>query len=161
MGFLGVGAGGILPGLPHRNVTPMDSLTARNDVERLLLDMQQGDLDPESFARRLIDLEIFMPVKDDKHRIAGFQTSTKAEPLVVEDEAGNRVLITFSSPERAKAFVAAFPDFSGGLLTEMSWILRRMGENMSLSINPGDDPGFDFDPDMVAMLASVLPEENQ
>lgn len=161
MGFLGVGAGGILPGLPHRNVTPMDSLTARNDVERLLLEMQQGDLDPESFARRLIDLEVFMPVKDDKHRIAGFQTSTKAEPLVVEDEAGNRVLITFSSPERAKAFVAEFPGFSGGLLTEVAWILRRMGENMGLSINPGEDPGFDFDPDMVAMLASVLPEENQ
>jgi len=161
MGFLGVGAGGILPGLPHRNVTPMDSLTARNDVERLLLEMQQGDLDPESFARRLIDLEVFMPVKDDKHRIAGFQTSTKAEPLVVEDEAGNRVLITFSSPERAKTFVAEFPGFSGGLLTEVAWILRRMGENMGLSINPGEDPGFDFDPDMVAMLASVLPEENQ
>lgn len=139
----------------------MDSLTARNDVERLLLEMLQGDLDPESFARRLIDLEVFMPVKDDKHQIAGFQTSTKAEPLVMEDEAGNRVLITFSSPERAKGFVAEFPGYSGGLLTEVAWILRRMGENMGLSINPGEEPGFDFDPDMVAMLASVLPEENQ
>jgi hypothetical protein len=139
----------------------METPTPRNDLERLLLEMQQGVLDPETFARRLVDVEVFMPVKDDKHRIAGFQSSTKAEPLVVEDEAGSRVLITFSSPERAKAFVAEFPGYGGGLLTEMSWILRRMGENMGLSINPGEELGFDFDPDMVAMLASVLPEENQ
>ncbi len=139
----------------------MNSVPPRNDVERLLVEMQQGELDPESFARRLIDVEIFMPVKDDKHQIAGFQTSTKAEPLVVEDEGGNRILITFSSPERAKEFVAEFPGFGGGLLTEMSWILRRMGENMGLSINPGEELGFDFDVDMVAMLVSVLPEENQ
>ena len=49
----------------------------------------------------------------------------------------------------------------GGLLTEASWILRRMGENMGLAINPGDELGFDFDADMVAMLCAVLPEESQ
>jgi hypothetical protein len=139
----------------------MNPASPRNNVERLLMDMQQGTLDPETFAKQLIDLEVFMPVKDDKHKIAGFQTSTKAEPLVVEDEDGNRVLITFSSPERAKAFVAEFPGFSGGLLTEMSWIVRRMGANMALSLNPGEELGYDFDPDMVAMLASLLPEESQ
>jgi hypothetical protein len=139
----------------------MDNLNPRTDIEHLLLEMQQGGLDPESFARRLIDLEVFMPVKDDKHQIAGFQTSTKAEPLVLDDDEGNRVLITFSSPERAKAFVAEFPGFGGGLLTQMSWIVRRMGENMGLAINPGEELGFDFDPDMVAMLASLLPEEDQ
>ena len=139
----------------------MTQLTPRNDVERLLMEMQQGDLDPEAFARRLIDTELFMPVKDDKHQIAGFQTSTKAEPLVVEDDEGSRVLITFTSPERAKAFVAEFPGYGGGLLTEASWILRRMGENMGLAINPGDELGFDFDADMVAMLCAVLPEESQ
>ena len=139
----------------------MDTLNPRTDIERLLLEMRQGDLDPETFARRLIDLEVFMPVKDDKHQIAGFQTSTKAEPLVLDDDEGNRVLITFSSPERAKAFVAEVPGFRGGLLTQMSWIVRRMGENMGLAINPGEELGFDFDPDMVAMLASLLPEEDQ
>ena len=139
----------------------MNSTEPRTDIEHLLMEMAQGDLDPESFARRLVDLEVFMPVKDDKHQIAGFQTSTKAEPMVLEDETGARVLITFSSPERAKAFVADFPGFSGGLLTEMSWVVRRMGENMGLAINPGDELGFDFDPDMVAMLASLLPEEDQ
>ncbi|MEW5768873.1 MAG: SseB family protein [Pseudomonadota bacterium] len=133
--------------------------TPRNDIERLLVELAEGRVDPEDFAKRLLDLQVFMPVKDEKHQIMGFQTSTKAEPLVIEDEDGNRVLVTFSAPERAKALAAEFPGYSGGLLTEMAWILRRMGGNMGLSINPGMDLGFDFDPDMVAMLVGLLPEE--
>lgn len=134
---------------------------ARNELESLLLDMQAGSLDPENFARRLLDQQVFMPIRDEKHNIAGFQLSTKAQPLVVEDEEGNRVLITFTAPERAKGFVADHPGFGGGLLTEVSWILHRIGADMGLSINPGQDPGFDFDADMVAMMASLLPEQDQ
>lgn len=137
------------------------AINPRSAVEVLLIEMEQGELDPETFAKRLVGLEIFLPVKDEKYQIAGFQSSTKAEPLVVEDEDGNRVLIVFSAPERAKEFLAEYPGFSGGVLTEVSWVLRRMGADIALSINPGQALGFDFDPDMVAMLASVLPEEDQ
>lgn len=139
----------------------MTSLTARNEVERLLADMDAGNIDPESFARQLLDQQVFMPIRDEKHQIAGFQLSTKADPLVIEDDEGNRVFIAFSSPERAKAFTAEFPGYSGGLLTEVSWIVKRMGADMGLSINPGMEPGFDFDADMVSMLASLLPEADQ
>lgn len=139
----------------------MTSLTARNEVERLLSDMDAGNIDPETFARELLDHQVFMPIKDEKHQIAGFQLSTKADPLVIEDEDGNRVFIAFSSPERAKEFTAAFPGYTGGLLTEVSWIVQRMGADMGLSINPGMEPGFDFDADMVSMLAALLPEQDQ
>lgn len=132
-----------------------------NDVERLLIALNEGGIEPEDFARRLLDLQVFMPVKDEKHQIMGFQTSTKAEPLVIEDESGQRVLVTFTTPERAKALAAEMPGYSGGLLTEVSWIVRRMGQDMGLSINPGLEPGFDFDPDMVAMLAGLLPEGDE
>lgn len=135
----------------------MDS--PRNDIERLLGDMAEGRIEPEDFAKQLLDMQVFMPVQDEKHQIAGFQLSTKATPLVIEDEEGNRVLVTFSAPERAKVLAADFPNYSGGLLTEVSWILRRMAAGMSLTINPGTEPGFDFDPDMVAMLVGLLPEE--
>ena len=129
---------------------PMTSLPARNEVERLLADMDAGNIDPESFARRSLDHQVFMPIRDEK-----------ADPLVIEDEEGNRVFIAFSSPERAKEFTAEFPGYSGGLLTEVSWIVKRMGADMGLSINPGMEPGFDFDSDMVSMLASLLPEADQ
>jgi hypothetical protein len=133
----------------------------RNDIERLLAEMQAGTVEPEDFARRLLDLEVFMPVKDEKHQIAGFQRSTQAEPLVLEDDDGNRALIVFSGPDRAKDFLADFSDYSGGLLTEFSWILRRMSADLAIALNPGMDAGFDFDPAMVAMLAALLPQENE
>ena len=135
----------------------MDS--PRNDIERVLTEMANGQIEPEDFAKQILDLQVFMPVKDDKHQIMGFQSSTKAQPLVIEDEDGNKVLVTFSAPELAKALAADYPGYSGGLLTEISWILRRMGADMGFSINPGLELGFDFDPDMVAMLVGLLPEE--
>jgi len=130
----------------------------RNEVEKLIAQMHSGELRPEDFARQLLDQQVFMPVKDEKHAILGFQTSTRAEPLILEDEEGTRVLILFSAPERAKALTAEIPGYSGGILTEFAWVLRRMGEGVAISINPGEELGFDFDPDMVAMLAALLPE---
>ncbi len=133
----------------------------RNDIERLLAEVLAGTVEPEDFAHRLMDMQVFMPVKDEKHQIAGFQTSTQAEPLVLEDDEGNRALIVFTGPDRAKDFLAEFPNYSGGLLTEFSWILRRMSAEISIALNPGMDAGFDFDPGMVAMLAALVPAENE
>jgi hypothetical protein len=131
----------------------------RNELEVLLAQMHAGELEPEDFAKRLLDLQVFMPVKDEKHVIKGFQASTRAEPLILEDEEGRRVLILFSAPERAKALTAEVQGYSGGILTEFAWVLRRMGADVAISINPGDELGFDFDPEMVAMLAALLPEQ--
>lgn len=134
-------------------------MQARNDIEQLLMDMHAGRVQPDHFAKQLLDQQVFMPVKDEKHIIKGFQSSTRAEPLVLEDEEGTRVLILFSAPERSKAFTAEVPGYSGGILTEFSWVLRRMARDMAIAINPGEDPGYDFDADMVAMMAALLPEE--
>ncbi len=133
-------------------------ISPRNELERLLAQMHAGELQPENFAKQLLDLQVFMPVKDEKHVIKGFQASTRAEPLILEDEEGTRVLILFSAPERAKALTAEVGGYSGGILTEFAWVLRRMGGDVAISINPGDELGFDFDTDMVAMLAALLPE---
>lgn len=131
----------------------------RNELERLLADMHAGLIAPEHFAKQLLDLQVFMPVKDEKYVIRGFQASTRAEPLILEDEEGRRVLILFSAPERAKAFLAQFEGYSGGILTEFAWVLRRMGSDLAIAINPGEALGFDFDADMVAMIAALLPEQ--
>lgn len=131
----------------------------RNDIERLLVEMLEGTVEPEEFAHRILDMQVFMPVRDEKHQIAGFQRSTQAEPLVLEDDDGNRALICFTGPDRAKDFLADFPDYGGGLLTELSWILRRMSADLAIALNPGMDAGFDFDPGMVAMLAALLADE--
>jgi hypothetical protein len=40
-------------------------------------------------------------------------------------------------------------------------VLRRVAAGMGVAINPGEELGFDFDPDMIAMLMTLLPEEAQ
>ena len=133
----------------------------RNDLEHCLLDGSAMEAFREYLARRVLDMQVFIPVRDEKHQIAGFQRSTQAEPMVLEDDAGRRALILFTAPERAKPFLAGFPEFSGGLLTEFSWVLRRIGEDMSVALNPGIDEGFDFDPHMIAMLATLLVDDEE
>ena len=44
-----------------------------------------------------MDAHLFMPVEDERDQIKGFQRSTRAQPLVVEDEDGGQVLILFTS----------------------------------------------------------------
>jgi len=135
------------------------SLSPRNELETLLAAVHAGEVDPETFVARLLDLQVFMPIKDEKHQIAGFQASTQAEPLIVEVEDEQQVMILFSAPERAKLFLTQFPGYSGGLLTDFAWILRRMADDMGIALNPGEEDGFDFDAEMIAMMASLLPDE--
>ena len=133
----------------------------RNPLEALLLAFHAGKLEPEDFARHLLDEQVFLPVRDDKRDIGGLQSSTLADPLVVSVAEGERVLVLFSDPARARDFLAHFPGYGGGVLVEFAWVLRRMGAGLSISINPDQEPGFDLDPEMIAMLAGLLPEENQ
>ena len=86
-----------------------------NDLERVLLDTQEGRATPQQFIDTLMASEVFMPVYE-KHQIGGFVTSHKAQPLTLQDEdSGSDVLVLFTGPERAKAFVRDYPGYEGGL----------------------------------------------
>ncbi len=130
-----------------------------NTLEEQLAAVHAGTHDPETFVIQLLDQQLFMPVRDEKNPIQGFQRSTKAEPLIIEDEDGERILVVFTSPERAKPFVEHYPEFAGGILTELSWILRRIGGGVPISLNPGWEIGMDFDADTTAQLLAQLPPE--
>lgn len=131
-----------------------------NDLEQELIAVTNGEAEAEAFVLRLLDQQVFMPVLDEKDAIQGFQRSTQAQPLIVADEDGEQVLVLFTSPERAKPMVADFPDYSGGILTEFSWLLRRMDGGFHIALNPGWEVGMDFDADTVAQLIAQLPPED-
>lgn len=130
-----------------------------NDLEQQLVEVHAGTLEVEDFVARLMNEQVFMPVKDEKHAIAGFQLSTQAEPLILEDEDGTKVVVVFTSPERAKPFLQYYPNFKGGLLTEFSWLLKKIGGGFPISLNPGWEIGLDFDAEMVASLIASIPPE--
>ncbi len=126
--------------------------TAHNELEKKLLAAQQGELDSQSFMQALLAEQVFMPVEDEPSEIQGFQRSAKANPLTLESEDGQSVLILFTSPERAKPFLEHFPAYQGGLLTEFSWILERIGSGIAISLNPDMEVGIDFDTETVEQL---------
>ncbi len=129
-----------------------ETFTPHNDLETRLVSLQEGRLDGNAFMQTLLDEQLFMPVEDEKNEIEGFQTSSKAKPLTLKTEDGHTVLILFTSPERAKPFVANVPGYNGGLLAEVSWILQRLGSGIGIAINPGHDVGLDLDEEMVTQL---------
>lgn len=132
-----------------------------NDLEQQLVEVHAGTLGVEDFVVRLMNEQVFMPVKDEKHAIAGFQRSTQAEPLILEDEEGTKVVVVFTSPERAKPFLEYYPDYKGGLLTEFSWLLKKIGDGFPIALNPGWEIGLDFDAEMVASLIASIPPEHK
>ena len=134
-----------------------NTFTAQNELEKMLASALDGGVAEEDFMQQLLDAQVFMPIQDEASAIKGFQRTTKAQPLLVEDESGTQVLILFTSPGRAKEFVANHPGYGGGLLTELSWVLRKMDSPLSIALNPGFEAGFDMDAEMVAELMASLP----
>ena len=128
------------------------TFTAHNDLETKLVAAQEGKLDSEVFMKDLLDSQLFMPVQEEEKQIQGFQRSTSANPLLLQSEDGVNVMVLFTSPERAKGFLDDFPAYRGGLLTEFSWILERIGSGIAVSINPGMEFGIDLDTDTVEQL---------
>ena len=139
----------------------MMNFIPHNALEEQLSAVHAGTLGPETFVLSLLDQQRFMPVRDEKTPIAGFQRSTQAEPLIIEDEDGHSILVAFTRPERAKPFVEQYPASTGGSLNEHSWLLHKMGSGVPIALNPGWKIGMDFDADMTAqLLLAQLPPEH-
>jgi hypothetical protein len=129
----------------------------KNELEQKLLAAINGELAGEDFMREMLDQQIFIPIKDDRDSgIPGFQLTNKATPLVVQDEAGNNILVLFTSPERAREFLADVPGYSGGLLADFSWIVERMEPGFAIAVNPGLELGMDIEPDDVTQMLALL-----
>ena len=133
---------------------------AKNDLEQKLLAAMSGELSSDEFMRELMAAQVFMPVQDDKESgIKGFQHTTHATPLVIEDEDGGKVLVVFTSPERAKDVMGDYPGYGGGLLTEFTWILERMEPGFSIVLNPGLEAGIDVAPEIITRMLELMAAE--
>lgn len=134
-----------------------EELEAKNELERKLLAAINGELSSEDFMRELLTQQVFIPIKDDRDSgVQGLQLTNKATPLLVEDDDGSRILVLFTSPERAKDFLADVPGYSGGLLAEFSWIIERMEAGIRIVVNPGIELGMDIEPEQVMEMLALL-----
>jgi len=130
---------------------------AKNELEQKLLAAINGELAGEDFMREMLEQQIFIPIKDERDSgIPGFQLTNKATPLVIQDETGRNILVLFTSPERARAFLADVPGYSGGLLADFAWIVERMEPGFAIAVNPGLELGMDIEPDDVTQMLALL-----
>jgi len=118
-----------------------DEFIPQNALERDLIAAMNGEIAPDLFLQGLLKSQLFMPVKDAGHA----ERDDLATPLVLEDGEGGQALAMFTSPERAKGFLSAYPDFEGGLLVDIPWALGRMGGGYGVVINPGWETGLELD----------------
>jgi hypothetical protein len=129
---------------------------ARNELEVKLMDANDGRITSDELLEALFTAQVFMPVQDEKPAVLNIQRSASAKPLVLNAEDGTPVLVLFSSPERAKSFVKDYPGYGGGLLTEFTWVLEKMGRDYGIALNPGSEIGFDMEPETVNELIDAL-----
>jgi len=137
----------------------MTSFAPQNDLERQLLAAQDGLIPAEAFIATLLGSEVFMPIHE-RHQIGGLQTERAAQPLKIETDSGE-VLVLFTSPERAKGFVRDFPGYGGGLVVEFTWILEKLGIGYAISLNPGERVGIDFEAQDLAQMAQMAQRPRQ
>jgi hypothetical protein len=123
-----------------------------NDLERRLLDAQEGRIPPQELIEALVSSEVFMPVYE-KYQIGGFAASKEAQPLTLKDEeSGEEILVLFTSPDRAKAFVRDYPGYGGGLVAEFTWVLEKLGVGYGITLNPGHEVGIELGAEALQQL---------
>lgn len=137
-----------------------DTFDAKNELERKLLAALAEEISSDEFMTELMAAQVFIPVKDEDSPIKNLQRSIRAVPLVVEDEAGAKMLVTFTSPERAREFLAEIPGYGGGLLTEFTWILERIEPGIGILVNPGCAAGIDVEPAIITEMLERMAAES-
>ena len=136
-----------------------EAFEARNELEKSLLAAQEEKISSDDLLNILMNSQVFMPVQDEKPALLNIQRSTRAQPLVLTAEDSTQILVLFSSPERAKEFMSDYPGFGGGILTEFTWVLEKMGRDFGIALNPGLDVGFDMEPQTVNELVDSLGQQ--
>lgn len=135
-----------------------DAFEPRNELEKSLLAAQDEEISSDDLLNILMNSQVFMPVQDEKPALPT-QRSNRAQPLVLTAEDSTSILVLFSSAERAKDFISEYPGFSGGILTEFTWVLEKMGRDFGIALNPGLDVGFDMEPETVNELVNSLGQQ--
>jgi hypothetical protein len=127
----------------------------RNELEKSLLDAQEGRIPGEQFMQDLLESQVYMPIFEKQgDAIGNIQLDNKAKPLSIKADSGEEFLVLFTSPERSSEFVKDHPGYGdGGLLAEFNWIMEKMGVGFGISLNPDAPVGIDLEPEIIRQLS--------
>jgi hypothetical protein len=125
-----------------------------NPLESRLLQAQRGRSTTREFMETLMESKVTVLL--DKELGPSGQWDNSATPLVLSNAAGNPVLAMFTAPERATPWHNRVPGYEFGLVTDFRWLLRGIGEDVGVVINPGHPVGMELIPEGVAKLKARL-----
>lgn len=126
-----------------------DAFLPVNDLERALVEAQEGRLPVDSFLEALHASQVFILLDKDPGA-SGWDNS--ALPMVLNNQQGIPVLAVFSSPERSKIWTSRQPSFSYGMLTDFKWLLKGIASTVGVVLNPGESFGLELSPERVSNL---------
>lgn len=129
----------------------MSTFVAENELEKKLIQAQNGEIEGEEFLKEMLSMQVFMPILE-KHNIAGFSESKQATPLSFKDDSGAEMVVIFTSPDRAKEFVKDHPGYDGGLLEDFKWVIEKIGGGYGVILNPGFEVGLELEANMLELL---------
>ncbi|HQS57021.1 MAG TPA: SseB family protein [Gallionellaceae bacterium] len=121
-----------------------------NDLERALVAAKQGHLPVPAFMQALLSSKVFVLIDKDIGPNGIWDNS--ATPMVLLNSEGAPVLAMFTAPDRTGEWAKQQPRFSFGLLTDFAWLLKGIGSNVGVVINPGLSVGLEMQPSAVAQL---------
>jgi hypothetical protein len=132
----------------------MSTFIAENELEKKLIQAQNGEIEGEAFLKDMLEMQVFMPILD-KQNIGGFQQSKQATPLSYKNEDGSEMVILFTSPERAKEYVKNHPGYDGGLFENFKWVIEKIGGGYGVILNPELEVGLELEANMLEALSNA------
>lgn len=111
------------------------SVAPSNQLERDLLETQEGKLKPSVFFDELVDSQVVLLSKKD---VLDQDSPADITALVLPDQDGKpRMLAVFTSAKLANRVAKTYPEYRYGINTEFLWVLAHAAPGLSLTINPG------------------------
>jgi len=130
----------------------------RNELEKSLLSAQNEEISSDDLLNILMNSQVFMPVQDDKPAVLNIQHRCAPSRWCSTPRTARRFWCCFRTRSAPRS-LGDYPGFGGGLLTEFTWVLEKMGRDFGIALNPGLDVGFDMEPETVNELVDSLGQQ--
>lgn len=129
-----------------------------NALEEVLVQALAGEVPQSEFLGTLVNGQVFVLM--DKALGPGNQWDPSINLCVLANDAGTALMAVFTAPERADGFRAQVPDFAHGLLVSTLWLMKGLGPDVGLVVNPGiEAASVELTPRMIGQMKDALAAE--
>lgn len=127
------------------------NFTSQNALEECLVQAQAGEVSVGEFLELLLVSNVVVLLDNE---IKGDTWNNSSRPLILRSPTGRDVLALFSSLDRATPWSARMPEYKFALEAPFAWIIKSVGAQLGIVMNPGHPVGVEITPEQIAELRS-------